>query len=55
MQQFREAEALAAQNGLTFAEAMRMLAGAAVTAKAGDSGRRRLVSRDGWPLAGGDA
>jgi len=37
MQQFREAEALAAQNGLTFAEAMRMLAGAAVTAKAGDS------------------
>jgi non-specific serine/threonine protein kinase len=32
MQRFREAEALAARNGLTFAEAMRMLAGAAVTA-----------------------
>jgi non-specific serine/threonine protein kinase len=31
MQRFREAEALAARNGLTFAEAMRMLAGAAVT------------------------
>ena len=31
MDRFREAEALAAQNGLSFAEAMRMLAGAAVT------------------------
>jgi superfamily II DNA or RNA helicase len=30
MQRFREAEALAARDGLTFAEAMRMLAGAAV-------------------------
>ena len=30
MQQFREAEQLAARDGLTFAEAMRMLAGAAV-------------------------
>ena len=31
MDRFREAEALAAQNGLSFAEAMRMLAGASVT------------------------
>ena len=31
MQRFREAEALAARDGLSFAEAMRMLAGAAVT------------------------
>ena len=31
MTRFREAEALAASNGLSFAEAMRMLAGAAVT------------------------
>jgi superfamily II DNA or RNA helicase len=31
MTRFREAEALAAQNGMGFAEAMRMLAGAAVT------------------------
>ena len=31
MERFREAEALAAQDGLSFAEAMRMLAGAAVT------------------------
>jgi superfamily II DNA or RNA helicase len=36
MQQFREAEALAARNGLSFAEAMRMLAGAAVTADAAE-------------------
>ncbi len=31
MRQFREAEQLAAQNGLTFAEALRMIAGAPVT------------------------
>ena len=31
MRQFRQAEELAAQNGLSFAEAMRMLSGAAVT------------------------
>ena len=31
MERFREAEALAARDGLTFAEAMRMLAGASVT------------------------
>ena len=31
MRQFHEAEQLAARDGLTFAEAMRMLAGAAVT------------------------
>ena len=37
MQQFREVEALAARNGLTFAEAMRMLAGAAVTENAEDA------------------
>ncbi|MDR3538818.1 MAG: DEAD/DEAH box helicase, partial [Acetobacteraceae bacterium] len=37
MQQFRAAEQLAAQNGLSFAEAMRMLAGAAVDADAADA------------------
>jgi hypothetical protein len=31
MRQFKEAETLAAENGLTFTEAMRMLAGAAIT------------------------
>src|SRR5271156_386717 len=31
MDRFREAEALAAKNGMSFAEAMRMLAGASVT------------------------
>jgi len=34
--QFREAERIAAENGLTFAEAMRMLAGADISAGAGD-------------------
>ena len=37
MQQFREAEELAARDGLSFAEAMRMLAGAAVTDDAADA------------------
>jgi superfamily II DNA or RNA helicase len=37
MQQFKEAEHLAAENGLTFAEAMRMLAGATITGGGGDS------------------
>ena len=36
MQQFHEAEQLAARDGLTFAEAMRMLAGAAVADNAAD-------------------
>ena len=31
MRQFKEVEALAAENGLTFSEAMRMLAGATIT------------------------
>jgi superfamily II DNA or RNA helicase len=37
MQQFLEAEDLAARNGLSFAEALRMLAGAAVTADAAEA------------------
>jgi SNF2 family DNA or RNA helicase len=37
MRQFREAEDLAARNGLSFAEAMRMLAGAAVTTDAAEA------------------
>ena len=37
MQQFRDAEDLAARNGLSFAEALRMLAGAAVTADAAEA------------------
>jgi superfamily II DNA or RNA helicase len=37
IRQFGEAEKLAAQNGLSFAEAMRMLAGAAVTADAAEA------------------
>ncbi len=36
MRQFKEAEALAAREGLTFAEAMRLLAGAAVTRDGAD-------------------
>ena len=36
MQRFRDAERLAEQDGLTFAEAMRMLAGAAIAADDGD-------------------
>src|SRR3954454_11174504 len=38
MRQFREAQALAEQEGLTFAEAMRLLAGAAVTGTDKDTG-----------------
>lgn len=37
MRQFKEAETLAAENGLTFTEAMRMLAGAAITEDGKDS------------------
>ena len=37
MRQFKEAEALAAESGLTFAEAMRMLAGAALTDESDNS------------------
>jgi superfamily II DNA or RNA helicase len=37
MQQFREAEDLAARDGLSFADAMRMLAGAAVTTDAAEA------------------
>ena len=43
------------REGLTFAEAMRMLAGAAVADEPARSRRRRLVARDGRALAGGDA
>ena len=38
IQQFRDAEILADENGLTFAEAMRLLAGAAVTKEDKDAG-----------------
>jgi SNF2 family DNA or RNA helicase len=38
MRQFREAQALAERDGLTFAEAVRLLAGAAVTGTDGDTG-----------------
>ena len=37
MQEFRQAEELAAKDGLTFAEAMRMLAGAAIGSKTDDT------------------
>ena len=37
MRQFKEAEHLAAENGLTFAQAMRMLAGATITDGGGDN------------------
>ncbi len=40
MREFKEAESLAAENGLTFAEAMRMLAGAAIT----EDGRDRDIA-----------
>jgi non-specific serine/threonine protein kinase len=40
MRQFKEVEALAAENGLTFSEAMRMLAGATIT----DDGKESDVS-----------
>ena len=36
MQQFKEAQALAAENGLTFSEAMRMLAGATLSNNSGE-------------------
>ena len=55
MEQFRAAEELAARDGLSFAEAMRMLAGAAVDRRRAGGGRRRLVAGDRRPLAGGDA
>ena len=47
MARFRDAEALAANNGLSFAEAMRMLAGAAVTGDdpaAADAGWSRVTA-----------
>ena len=44
IQQFREAEQLAAREGLAFAEAMRMLAGAAVADDAAAMRDRRLVA-----------
>ena len=55
MERFREAEALAAKDGLSFAEAMRMLAGAAVTGRRAGGRRCRLVAGDRWPVAGADA
>ena len=52
MERFREAEALAAQNGLSFAEAMRMLAGAVGHRRRPGRDRRRLVAASppahGW-------
>ena len=50
-----EAQALAEQDGLTFAEAMRLLAGAAVTGTDQDTGVADWSQRDGRPLAGRDA
>src|SRR5439155_1425943 len=38
VRRFREAQALAERDGLTFAEAVRLLAGAAVTGTGGDAG-----------------
>ena len=50
MARFREAEALAASNGLSFAEAMRMLAGASVTGDdpAASDGDWSLVTAGPW-------
>jgi superfamily II DNA or RNA helicase len=50
MQRFREAEALAERDGLTFAEAMRMLAGVAVTddSRDGDAADWSSVSAGPW-------
>ena len=53
--QFRAAEELARTEGLSFAEAMRMLAGAGLTGEAARCRRGRLVARDRRALAGGDA
>ena len=55
MERFRNAEALAARDGLSFAEAMRMLAGASVTGGRSGGGRCRLVACDRRPVAGADA
>ena len=54
MDRFREAEALAARNGLSFVEAMRMLAGASVTGGRPRRDGPRLVSRHRRALAGGN-
>jgi hypothetical protein len=56
MAQFKEAERLAAKDGLTFAEAMRMLAGADVTKDlAAEPHGSRLVARRRGAVAGRDA
>ena len=60
MTQFRDAESLAAREGVSFAEAMRMLAGAAVTQDEADAAsagwardrRRALARRDAAALRG---
>jgi superfamily II DNA or RNA helicase len=49
MHQFREAEALAAQNRLSFAEAMRMVAGAAVTGELEEVGAREWAGVTAGP------
>ena len=51
IQQFRDAEQLAEREGLSFAAAMRMLAGAAVADEPGDVTSRGLVARDGRTMA----
>jgi non-specific serine/threonine protein kinase len=52
MRRFREAQALAGRDGLTFAEAMRLLAGAAVTGTDKDTriaDWSRVTAGPGWP------
>jgi len=52
MTRFRDAESLAAHEGVSFAEAMRMIAGAAVTedeAEDASAGWRKSPPRPGWP------
>ena len=55
LRRFREAEELALRNGLTFAEALRMLTGAAVVDDEADARRSRVVPGDRGTLAGRDA
>jgi len=52
LRQFKEAEALAERDGLTFAEAMRLLAGAAFAGDAPDPAAAdwaRVTADPGWP------
>ena len=55
MRQFQEAEELAARDGLSFAEAMRMLSGAALTDGAAEAASPRLGAGIRRSLAGGNA